>query len=196
MNAIRLRTEYLKDPMGIGTAQPQLFWNCVDGISQSAYQVVCRDENGEPLWDSGKVSSSSMRVRYGGATLDSRARVSWQVRLWDENGRPGDWSETACFELGLLSSADWTAKWIAGNYPVNKKRRYPVDCFRKTFEVGQVKNARLYAAACGLYEGRLNGARVGDFMLAPGHTDYRKRVQYQTYDVTDLLQDGENELAF
>ena len=196
MNAIRLRTEYLKDPMGIGTAQPQLFWNCVDGISQSAYQVVCRDENGEPLWDSGKVSSSSMRVRYGGATLDSRARVSWQVRLWDENGRPGDWSETACFELGLLSSADWTAKWIAGNYPVNKKRRYPVDCFRKTFEVGQVKKARLYAAACGLYEGWLNGARVGDFVLAPGHTDYRKRVQYQTYDVTGLLREGENELAF
>lgn len=196
MNAVKLRTEYLKNPMGIDIAQPRLFWNCEGGTAQTACQVVCRDENGGTLWDSGKVPGSSMRVRYDGVPLNSRARVSWQVRLWDENGESGDWSEPAFFELGLPSCADWTAKWITGDYPVNKKRRYPVDCFRKTFAARQVKKARLYATACGLYEGRLNGARVGDFVLAPGHADYRKRVQYQTYDVTNLLRDGENELSF
>ncbi len=196
MNAMRLRTEYLKDPMGIDITQPQLLWNCANGVTQTAYQMACRDENGETLWDSGKVPSSSMRARYGGEPLNSRARVSWAVRLWDEHDVPGDWSETAHFELGLLSPDDWTAQWITGNYQVKKKLRYPVDCFHKTFQAGAVKQARLYAAACGLYEGRLNGARIGDFVLAPGHTDYRKRVQYQTYDVTELLQDGENELTF
>ena len=196
MRAIRLKTEYLLDPIGIDIPVPRLFWNCADGTAQTAYQVVCRDESGGTLWDSGKVSEPSMRVRYGGAPLNSRARVAWQVLLWDENGRPGDWSETAFFELGLLSPSDWAAQWITGNYKVEKRLRYPVDCFRKTFQAGAVKKARLYAAACGLYAGRLNGVRIGDFVLAPGHTDYRKRVQYQTYDVTDLLQGGENELTF
>lgn len=196
MYAVKLRTEYLKNPMGIDIVQPRLFWNCEDGTAQIACQVVCRDENGETLWDSGKVPGSSMRVRYGGVPLNSRVRVSWQVRLWDENDRPGDWSEQALFELGLLSPSDWTARWIAGDCCVEKKRRYPVDCFRKTFTAEQAKKARLYVTACGLYEGRLNGARVGDFVLAPGHTDYRKRVQYQTYDVTALLREGENELTF
>ena len=109
-----------------------------------------------------------MRVRYGGAPLNSRTWVSWAVRLWDENDVPGDWSQAAVFELGLLSPSDWTAQWITGDYQVDKKLRYPVDCFRKTFQAGAVKKARLYAAACGLYEGRLNGKRIGDFVLAPG----------------------------
>ena len=64
------------------------------------------------------------------------------------------------------------------------------------FEVGTIRKARLYITACGLYEAKLNGHRVGEFILAPGITDYRKRVQYQTYDVTQLLQGGENELTF
>ena len=57
------------------------------------------------------------------------------------------------------------------------------------------KKARLYITACGLYEAKLDGQKVGTFCMAPGHTDYRKRVQYQTYDVTDLIKDGENELT-
>lgn len=51
-------------------------------------------------------------------------------------------------------------------------------------------------SACGLYEGRINGKKIGDFILAPGITDYRKRIQYQTVDVTDLLKEGDNELFF
>lgn len=196
MNAVNLKTEYLKNPLGIDITAPRLFWNCDGGVTQTAYQVVCRDENGKILWDSGKISGSAMRVQYAGDKLRSRSRVLWQVRLWDENGQAGEWSENASFELGLLDPADWQAVWITGNYRVNKKRRYPVDCFRKVFSVAAVKKARLYATACGVYEGKLNGKRIGDFILAPGITDYRKRVQYQTYDVTELLQSGGNELTF
>lgn len=196
MNAVNLKTEYLKNPLGIDITAPRLFWNCDGGVAQTAYQVVCRDENGKILWDSGKISGSAMRVQYAGDKLKSRSRVLWQVRLWDENGQPGEWSENASFELGLLDPSDWQAVWITGNYRVNKKRRYPVDCFRKVFSVAAVKKARLYATACGVYEGKLNGKRIGDFILAPGITDYRKRVQYQTYDVTELLQSGGNELTF
>lgn len=196
MRAIRLKTEYLHNPLGIDIAQPWLFWNCANGVKQTAYQILCRDENGAVLWDSGKVSGSIMRAQYAGKQLGSRSRVPWQMRLWDENDQPGDWSEEACFELGLLVLSDWQATWITGDYKVNKKQRYPVDCFRKVFSIGAVKKARLYATACGIYEGKMNGKRIGNFILAPSITDYRKRVQYQTYDVISLLQEGENELSF
>ena len=185
MKAIRLRTEYLENPLGIDMQHPRLMWNGEGGIKQTAYQIVTES------WDSGKVESSSMRAEYP-KDLRDRERVNWRICLWDENGEPGDWSE-AFFEMGISS---WQAKWITGNYTVNKKERYPVDCFRKRFAAEKpVKNARLYITACGLYEARLGGRRVGDFVMAPGYTDYRRRVQYQTYDVTAMLQPGENELT-
>ena len=69
-------------------------------------------------------------------------------------------------------------------------RRYPVDCFRKTFDcAGKIARARLYITACGLYSAELNGARVSA-PLAPGVTDYRRRVQYRTCDVTALLKEN------
>ncbi|MDD6679409.1 MAG: family 78 glycoside hydrolase catalytic domain, partial [Firmicutes bacterium] len=127
--------------------------------------------------------------------LHSREKVYWSVKLWDENGEGGEIS-TGSFEMGLLENTDWEAKWITGDYKVSPKERYPVDCFRKAFEANGFRSARLYVTACGIYEGVLNGQRIGNFVLAPGHTDYRKRIQYQTYDVTELLQTGENEIAF
>lgn len=193
MRAINLRTEYLKNPLGIDIQKPRLFWNCEGGRKQTAYCIVCMSD-GKTVWDSGKIHSDSMRAEYPHA-LVSRQRVTWKVRLWDENDAAGDWSEEAFFETGLLSPSDWQAKWIAGNYRVRKKRRYPVDCFRKTFTAENLRKARLYVTACGLYELAINGKRVGDFVLAPGYTDYRKRIQYQTYDVTDLIRSGENELT-
>ena len=188
MKAIRLRTEYLKAPLGIDVKHPRLMWNCEGGIRQTAYQIVTDD------WDSGKMESASMQAVYP-KELRSRERVNWKIRLWDENDQPGEWSQSF-FEIGLLEPSDWTAKWITGNYTPSKKERYPVDCFRKTFTVRKSGvTARLYITACGLYEAKLNGVKIGDFCFAPGYTDYRKRVQYQTYDVTEMLLDGENELS-
>lgn len=194
MKAIRLKTEYLSNPMGIDIDRPRLFWNCEGGIKQTAYQIIASDDTGTLLWNSGEVESADLRVQWGGAPVPSRTRVLWKIRLWDEDGEPGEWSE-AYFETGLPKGEPWQAKWITGDYTPKKRERYPVDCFRKTFTTPEVKKARLYITACGLYEAQLNGRRVGDFILAPGHTDYRKRVQYQTWDVTELLREGENILT-
>ena len=196
MNAVNLKTEYLRDPMGIDVERPRLFWNCQHGRRQTAFQVVCKDGKGKPLWDSGKREGDSMRVRYGGSPLKSRQCVLWQVRIWDEAGKAGPWSETATFEMGLLRREDWSARWITGDYRPRKKRRYPVDLFRREIPVDRgLVSARLYITACGLYEARCNGTKAGMFCLAPGLTDYRRRVQYQTYDVTRLLHPGANELT-
>ncbi len=190
MKAIRLRTEYLKEPLGIDMPHPRLMWNCEGGLRQTAYQLVCRNRQGI-TFDSGKVPSCSMQAVYP-QPLASREKITWQVRLWDEKDMPGQWSEGS-FEMGLLEKADWKARWITGDYTVDKKQRYPVDCFRRAF-TAPGGEARLYITACGLYEAWLNGRRVGDFVMAPGHTDYRKRIACQTYDVTQLLHSGENTL--
>ena len=193
MKAIRLKTEFLFEPVGIDIDRPRLFWNCQGGARQTAYEIAATAEDGRTLWESGRVESPSMRAHWGGKPVPPRTRVTWSVRLWDENNVPGEWS-SATFETGLPKREPWRARWIAGDYDVDKRRRYPVDCFCKRFPVSGAGRARLYITACGLYEARLNGSRVGDFVLAPGHTDYRKRMQYQTYDVTALLKEGENRL--
>ena len=195
MKAINLKTEYLKTPIGIDVVRPRLSWNCADGIKQTAYQIIAK-VNGETVWNSGKVESSAMtHIPYAGRELHSRERVHWSVKLWDENGEGGEIGHSF-FEMGFLESSDWKAKWITGNYRVKKNERYPVDCFRKKlFVSGSVKSARLYITACGLYEAKLDGQKIGNFCLAPGHTDYRKRVQYQTYDVTERLSQGNHALT-
>ncbi len=191
MKAVRLKTEHLFNPIGVDFSAPRLFWNCEDGKKQTAYQVVAAEAAGKMLWDSGKVETDSMCARWSGAPVPPKTEVLWKVRLWDEKNAAGDWAE-ASFETGIDI---WRAGWITGNYHVSKKKRYPVDCFRKTFPLSDGKKARLYITACGLYEARLNGERVGNFILAPGITDYRRRVQYQTYDVTALLRKGDNTLT-
>lgn len=188
MQAIRLRVEHLREPLGVDFQTPRLFWNCEGGQRQTAYQILATDDADRLLWDSGKVESASMRARWAGRPVAPKTRVIWRVRLWDENQACGAWS-ASYFETGL---DQWQAKWISGNYRVKPARRYPVDCFRRVFSAGAVEKARLYITACGLYEATLNGRRVGNNVLTPGITDYRRRIQYQTYDVTDLIQEGEN----
>ena len=191
MKATRLKIEYLSAPIGVDFEKPRFFWNCEGGKKQTAYRIVCTCA-GKTVWDSGKTLSDSMtKIPYAGEPFCSRDCVEWTVTLWDENDEAGE-SVSSCFEIGLRSAADWQAKWITGNYAVNPARRYPVDCFRKCFDAADIVKARLYITACGVYEARLNGRRCGSFVLAPGLTDYRKRVQYQTSDVTELLQEGEN----
>ena len=197
MRAVRLRIEYLKNPIGIDVIKPRLSWNCEGGKRQSAYRIVAVNDANETLWDTEKVISSQMvHIPWNGAALQSRDVVFWKVCLWDEKGEQGEWSQDATFEIGLLAKSDWKANWITGNYKVNKKKRYPVDCFRKEFIVRKiVKKARLYATACGVYEVCINEEKCGDFILAPGITDYNKRIQYQTIDVTKQLVEGENQLT-
>ena len=196
MKAVNLRTEYLTGPVGIDIVKPRFFWNCEGCGMQSSYRIVATDESGRVRWDSGTVKSSRMTgVRWEGDALQSRDRIRWRVMASGDG--EGEWSEEAVFELGLLAKPDWTASWITGDYRPDRKERYPADCFRKSFALREKPvRARLYCSACGLYEGEINGRRTGDFILAPGITDYRKRVQYQTVDVTDLVREGANEMTF
>ena len=189
IHAIALKTEYLNNPIGIDISSPRVFWKVEDAQKQMAYQLRLSVNEGK--WEElSTVEADSMHAPIG-RNFSSRDRVRWQVRLTDQDGMTGDWSETASFEMGLLDPADWSAKWIMGNYDHSKdgKVRYPADCFRKEFAVdGEIVRARLYITACGVYETMLNGHRVGDQVFTPGSTAFQKRVHYQSYDVTGLLQ--------
>ncbi|MCW5768558.1 MAG: family 78 glycoside hydrolase catalytic domain [Phycisphaeraceae bacterium] len=72
----------------------------------------------------------------------------------------------------------------------------PLPLLRKGFEIeGKITDARLYITALGVYEAFINGERVGDMYLAPGWTDYRRRVRYQVFDVAHMLESGSNAIS-
>lgn len=188
LSPYRLTCEYRQNPLGLGVRQPRLSWQLraddgARGAAQSAYQlVVAADLSCERsvLWDTGKVhSDQSVHVRYEGPPLRSTQRCYWRVRVWDEAGRPSDWSEIAWWEMGLLTVDDWQAEWITPDWDDAEDEARPAPFLRYTFTVdGEVRAARLYATSLGLYELYLNGQRVGDAVLTPGWTSYRKRLQY------------------
>jgi alpha-L-rhamnosidase len=220
LRPVGLRCEYRIDPLGIDEAIPRLSWALESegrGQVQSAYRVlVARSEKNlesevNLLWDSGRVESGrSVGVEYEGEALRSGERCVWKVRVWDGAGNPSSYGGPAVFEMGLLEWSNWEGDWISlGKGPdedfepptgdeyddlANALEASPY--LRKEFSLDRsVRNARLYATARGVYELYLNGNRVGDDVLAPGWTDYDRRLQYQTYDVTPLLAEGSNVLG-
>ena len=284
----KLRCEYLTNPLGIGVTKPRLSWILASsrrGEKQTASQILVSSspellaKGTGDLWDSGKVNGDkSTHIEYAGKALTSRMRCYWKTRVWDRDGKPGQWSKPAMWTMGLLAPGDWKARWIdASPLPLSlsttvftiRKATYeavdgagqkdvtallsgmakngvvrvtvnnvalgddpafqhvkqlrvaydlsgksqeivvpenqvltipnvptPIPYLRKTFTVQKkIRHASLYATALGIYELSLNGRRVGDHVLAPDWTDYRKRVRYQEYDVTSLLKSGPNALG-
>lgn len=200
-----LRCEYKTNPLGIDVRQPRLSWQLVSsqrGVTQTAYQLRVAEsvdtlDSRAVLWDSGKVlSDESIHRPYLGPALQSGQRRYWQVRIWDGSDTPSAWSEPALWEMGLLDAADWHASWIRPDIEEDTAISQPCPMLRTTFTVeGTVKSARAYVTSLGLYEMELNGRKAGDQALTPGWTSYDTRLQYQTYDVGDLLVPGENAIG-
>ena len=203
LEVIALRTEYKENPVGIDVRKPRLSWqiqSAARGVTQSAYEIrVATSEPGLQsargvVWDSGRVASSdSIHRVYEGPPLQSAHRYYWQVRSWTADGQASDWSAPASWETGLLAPSDWRASWIEPDLKEDVSKPGPAPMLRREFKLaGPIERARAYVTAHGLYEMQLNGRRVGDEVFTPGWTSYGRRLQYQTYDVTDLLKPGAN----
>ncbi|MBR4470549.1 MAG: family 78 glycoside hydrolase catalytic domain [Erysipelotrichaceae bacterium] len=185
MKAINIRIDGLKDPLGLENNRPRFTWNCDKGIAQSGFSYSFT-VNGEVIYQSEKEESDRMDF-VSPIEFHDRDQVELKISLWDENNEKGE-ETSAFFEMGIH---DWKAKWIDPELS-RSKERVPASYLKRNFEVKDIGKARLYITSHGLYEVRINGKRVGDFVLAPGTDDYRKRLQYQVYDVKDLLKKGEN----
>jgi alpha-L-rhamnosidase len=362
---VHLRCEYMVNPLGIDQTSPRLSWrssNSERNWKQAAFEILVASTperlsaGNSDVWDSGKNNSAeSVDIVYRGPVLESRHRYYWKVRAWDAAGQTSESDEPAWWEMGLLHTEDWKAKWIAWNNPedqadregirwiwlkgqdalavvpkasaafrvsvtlkekprdaalllavrgdftatvngheVGRKREWgafdrrdisdelvvgknsievhltapdvprrgpnaeattskaalaalikiklnggtviriptsekweavqekessgqpaqtvgdltdkrlgdpgplpqPAACLRRTLTVSKnVHSARIYVTALGSYRVYLNGSRIGPDVLTPDFTEYRKRVLYQTYDVTNLLTNGNNAIS-
>ena len=199
LSVAKLKTENLPDPLNVDSKSPRLSWQLESpdrNVLQTAYEIKVGDRADGPgtVWSSGKVSSEqSLHVVYGGAALQSGKKYFWQVRVWDNKERVSAWSKPSWWQMGLLSPEDWKAQWIqaGGDYDSVKS-----PLLRTTFKAGKgIASATAYVTAHGLYEAQLNGQRIGDAYLTPGWTSYNKRLQYQAYDVTDLVKPGTNAIG-
>lgn len=198
----RLTTENLINPTGIGVAQPRFGWQLQSdkrSVLQTAYEVRVGSSPGQTkdlVWSSGKTASdSSVWVAYKGRPLQSGKKYYWQVKVWDNQGNASAWSAPAHFQMALLLPSDWNARWITPGYNEDSVLR-PSPLFRKEFRSAKkLQSATAYITAHGMYEAQINGKRVGDACLAPGWTSYNKRLPYQLYDVTHLVQTGNNAIG-
>jgi alpha-L-rhamnosidase len=210
-----LTCEHRVNPLGIDEPAPRLSWKLADprrGQKQTAYRLLVNDHSGESVFDSGVVASEeSVDIVPQGATMLPATRYHWTVTVWDGDGVRGG-SSSAWFETGLMGPAGWgEALWIEQDpatapmvdppvfgepLPDRLGGCPPARLLRKTFRSrGNLSRARLYVSARGLYRIGIDGRRVGDAELAPGWTDYRHRIQYQTYDVTGLVEGGDHVLG-
>jgi len=209
LNAVALRCEYLSSPLGLDEPHPRLTWRVESserGEKQTAYLIVVASDpnklDSPDLWDSGKVSSSqTVNIVYSGKPLPSCQLCFWKVKVWNKDGQPSAWSETAKWTMGLLKPEDWKADYISfrNTSPIPKNPSPltlpPAHQYRKQFSATKpIRRATIYATALGIYELHLNGKRVGDAYFTPGWTDYHQRACYNTYDVTPLLKSGPNTL--
>jgi alpha-L-rhamnosidase len=198
-NLVNLTCEHLTNPMGMDVQEPRFSWQLESdarGVKQTAYQIRVATTPDfvakSTVWDSKKVNSdASVLQTCAGVKLAARQKYYWQVKVWDNNAMEWGWSPTATFETGLMSNTAWQAQWI--ELQSDTARYPPAVTVRKPFVLKKkIVSARAYVTAHGFYELYLNGKKVSDDVLSPGWTSYEKRLQYQVYDVTPLLKEGQN----
>ncbi|OMG00844.1 alfa-L-rhamnosidase [Paenibacillus sp. FSL R7-0337] len=187
MELNNLRIEYMDNPLGLDIPNPRFSWHLVSsaqGVMQTAYQITVTKDT-EEVWNSGKVEAdTSILVEYAGLPLQASSFYQIHVTAWDNQGNQA--SIAGHFETGLLKGSNFTADWITHTFP-DDETAPPV--FQKIFTAEKdIQSARLYASSLGVYEISINGNRVGDHYFAPGWTNYKERLQYQTYSLDGLLE--------
>jgi alpha-L-rhamnosidase len=209
---VRLRCEYLVNPLGIDKTAPRLSWqsdNSERNWEQAAYEILVASDpqrlsaGSADVWDSGKVpSDDSINIAYAGPALASRHRYYWKIRVWDAAGGVYESAESAWWEMGLLQPADWKAKWITRKDSDEAADRAKIRwiwvsgqdalalppktaaTFRTNVHLDEKpRNAQLFVAAHGDFSASVNGHEV-DNKARWGAFDRR--------DIADQLVVGDN----
>lgn len=158
--------------------------------TQTDYQIIVRDEQNKAAYNSGKTHSADSAYVPVNMSLKPMTDYTVEVTSWDNHGNKAQ--GTTSFSSGKVNS-DWKGKWITPSESYTYKS--PDSLFRKTFTVRKpVKKAVLFSTALGCYVPFLNGKRAAKDYFAPGYTQYDKRLQYNTYNITDQIRQGVNTL--
>jgi len=225
ITVVKLLCNHTENPAVINTLTPKFSWQLKSELRnqfQSSYHILVADNLDDiknsrgNIWDSVKVNSDeSILIQFRGKELKSAQKYYWKVKVWNQSNVESDWSKTGNFKTGLFSDNDWgNAKWIGheelsaqlklvpgvhgegDNLGKKALQRPVVPLFRKKFNIPkEISSATLFVSGLGHYEAYINGGKVGINFLAPGWTNYDKAVFYNSYDVTKMVEAGENVLG-
>jgi alpha-L-rhamnosidase len=199
-------------PQALSTAQPRFSWQyetTENNVVQQNYRIIVAStaENAQrcigDLWDSGVTTSNQMLyIPYEGKALQSRDKAYWKViaTVKNDKGKAKVESEVRSFEISLLSQDDWQAKWIGHEFEedvLEGHTRLAARYLRKEFALhGEISEARLYVSGMGVYSAYLNGTEIApEELLKPTLSWYSKRVYFNTFDVTRMLNSGDNAIG-
>lgn len=184
----RLKANHIENPMGYLMDSLSLSWVVAQAEGthtvKARVQIALDETMNQLVHDSGEREDISCVDYSPDITLEPGVRYYWQVQAWDDAEDYGK-SQVAFFETAAEMK---TAAWIKS--PFSKEVQA---LFRKEFTVEKkTVEARMYICGLGLYEAYINGEKIGDEYLAPYYNDYNLWLQYQTYDLTQQLREGDN----
>ena len=206
----KLTVEGRLQPRGIDDLQPRFGWQLVSGendVRQTSYRIivsqaqttqfsVLSSQLSTLLWDSGEIQSdSSQWVCYNGPALEPNKEYFWQVKVTTNKGE-SHWSPVQKWSTGLLDASNWKGDWIGldsltDDVVMERHSRIAARHLRKDFTMTKpIKRATVHVCGLGYYILKINGQRIGDYLLAPAPTQYDKTAIYDTYDVTEQIENG------
>lgn len=194
MKIRHLRVNHLEKPLGYDFNVLTLSWEVeaeqTDRVSEVRVCISKQKSMEMPVYDSGSdvqkdFDKCQLSVEL---PLEARTRYYWKVMIKDTT-QDECISECSWFETGKQNEP-WKAKWITA------EESEGMPWFYKDFQVKEaVAKARLYMYGAGLYEVYMNDKKAGDEYLMPGYHSYDMMMEYQTFDVTELLQEGTNRIG-
>lgn len=189
MKITDLRVNNLSEPMGFQTFPLSFSWRVTEAkeARKQKWARICIYKEGICQFDSGEDEAADSLDYQVVLECEPRTRYTWTVEIKADNGetaRAESW-----FETGKMKE-QWTGEWITSSLDASVT---PV--LQKVFTARKSETGRLYICGLGVYEAYLNGKKIGNEYLAPGYHSYDFHLQAQTYDVTGILQEGENILT-
>lgn len=202
-----LKCEYVKDPIGVDTTSPRFSWEYESdqnaAFEQGFIQLffsenrdALKDLDSEQVCKTQKIDSDISFYRYDSLNnLQPNTTYYWKVIAWDKKQEKKIESPISQFRTAFFKGSDWSAVWISDNEESDAPQ---APMLRKSFQLENksIESAYLYISAAGYYDISINGNSIdSSVFLAPGYTHYDKRNLYNTYNVTSLLQNGENVIS-
>ncbi len=196
LSVSHVRSQHPTELIGLPSSPVLLSWQVVaqaGDLNQIAAEIQVA---GEPTFSTVLANQiiqgpNQIEVEAPGGPLSAREVRYYRVRVQTELGWSA-YSETYTYESGITPT-DFLGEAIGDD----SNHSEPATLLRKSFELAvKPVKARLYVSAHGVYEASINGVSVAAEYLNPGWTAYQARLNYETFDVTDLMSSGSNAIGF